>query len=70
MPPPHGVRMVTGAKNLTRAAIAQAREFAGDLIDAGIDVIGKLNLGHRPQSVHTHADGGGDDSTFGRSAYR
>ena len=36
-----------------------------DLIEARIDVIRKLDFGHRPQAVHAHADRGGDDAALG-----
>jgi hypothetical protein len=51
-------------EELPGAAIANARKLAGDLIEARVDVIRELNFGHRPQAVHTHADGGGDDAAL------
>src|SRR5580693_737395 len=54
-----------GREELPGAAIADAREFAADLIEARVDVIGELNLCDRPQPVHAHADGGGDDAALG-----
>ena len=47
------------------AAIAQPRQLAHDLIEARIDVVGELNFRDRPQAVHAHADGGGDDAALG-----
>ena len=47
------------------AAIAKARQFAHDLIERRINIIGELNFRDRPQPVHAHADGGGDDAALG-----
>ena len=47
------------------AAIAQPRQFAHDLIESRIDVVGELNFRDRPQAVDGHADGGGDDAALG-----
>ncbi len=52
-------------EELAGAAIADARQFAADLIEARIDVVRELNLGDRAQSVHAHADRGGDDAALG-----
>src|SRR5260370_41075956 len=52
-------------EELSGAAIADARQFADDLIEARIDVVRELNLGDRAQAVHAHADGGGDDAALG-----
>src|SRR3984893_17777618 len=52
-------------EELPGAAIAEARQFADDLIEARIDVIRELNLGDRAQAVHAHADRGGDDAALG-----
>ena len=65
MPPPHGVRMVTGAQKSPGAAIPQARELGEDLVARGVDVVGELHFRDRAQSVHAHADRGTDDRAFG-----
>src|ERR1700688_1127510 len=52
-------------EELPGAAIADAREFAHDLIEARIDVIRELDLGDRAQAVHAHAEGGGNDPALG-----
>src|SRR5260370_41101355 len=52
-------------EELTGAAIADARQFADDLIEARIDIIRELNLGDGAQAVHAHADRGGDDAALG-----
>ena len=65
MPPPQGVRIVTGAQKSPGAAIAQPREFREDLVAGGIDVVGELHFRDRPQAVHAHADRGADDRAFG-----
>ena len=52
-------------KEFAGAAIAQPRQFAHDLIEARIDVVGELNFRHRPQPVHAHADGRGHDAPLG-----
>src|SRR5882672_7806103 len=51
-------------EKLAGAAIADARQFAADLIEARIDVVRELNLGDRAQPVHAHADRGGDDAAL------
>src|ERR1700732_3834541 len=52
-------------EELSGAAIADARQFADDLIEARIDVVRELNLGDRAQAVHAHADRSGDDAALG-----
>ena len=52
-------------REITGAAIADAREFARDLVHGRIDVVGELDLGDGLQAVHRHADGRGDDAAFG-----
>src|ERR1700738_3888855 len=52
-------------EELSGAAIADARQFADDLIEARIDVIRELNLGDRAQAVHAHADRSGHDAALG-----
>ena len=52
-------------EELPGAAIADARQFAADLIEARINVVGELNFRDRAQAVHAHADGGGDDAALG-----
>ena len=47
MPPPQGVRIVTGEKKLAGAAIADPRQLTDDLVETGVDVIGELDLGDR-----------------------
>src|ERR1700682_1794041 len=52
-------------EELPGAAVADARQFADDLIEARVDVIRELNLGDRAQAVHAHADRSGDDAALG-----
>src|ERR1700722_7355230 len=54
-----------GCEELSGAAIADARQFATDLIEARIDVVRELNFGDRPKAVHAHADRGSNDAAFG-----
>src|SRR4029077_2459130 len=53
-----------GCGELTRRAVAQPGELAHDLIEARIDVIGKLDFRDRLEAVDPHADGRGDDAAF------
>src|ERR1700735_2389904 len=49
----------------TGTAIAQSGKFTDDLIECGVDVVGKLNLGDRAQSVDAHPDRRAQNSAFG-----
>ena len=53
-----------GRGEVTRRSVAQPRRLADELVEAGIDVVGELDLGHGPQPVRAHADGRGDDAAF------
>ena len=65
MPPPLGANRHR-RRPLAAAAVAQLRQLVRDLIERRVHVIGKLNLGHRPQAVHAHADRHADDAAFGQ----
>ena len=52
-------------EEFTAGAIAKSRQLADDLVEARVDVIGKLNFGDRPQAVDAHADRRADDAAFG-----
>src|ERR1700678_2296337 len=54
-----------GREEFPGTAVADARQFTADLIEARIDVIRKLNFGDRAQAVDAHADGRGDDAALG-----
>ena len=53
-----------GRNEVRRAAIAQPRELADDLVIGRVDVVGELDFGDRPQPVHAHADRGADDAAL------
>ncbi len=53
-----------GGMELAGRAVTQPRQLAHDLVEARIDVIGELDLGHGLQAVHAHADCGGDDAAL------
>jgi hypothetical protein len=46
-------------------AVAHPRRLRDDLVEGGIDIIGELDLGDRPQPVGGHADRGRDDAVLG-----
>ncbi len=50
---------------LASRAITQTRQLAHHLVEGRIDVIGKLDLGDRLQTVHAHADRSSDDASLG-----
>ena len=54
-----------GREEFAAGAVAESRQLADDLVEAGIDVVGKLDLGDRAQAVDAHADRGADDAAFG-----
>ena len=54
----HGTDKVIGG------TIAHARSLTDQLVKAGVDVIGKLDLGHRTKTIGRHANANADDSTF------
>ena len=45
-------------------AIAHLGDFADDLVVAGVDVVGELDLDQRLDAIGGHADGGRDDPAF------
>ena len=49
---------------LAGRAVTQARRFRNNLVGRRVEVVGKLDFGHRAQAVGTHAHGGTDDATF------
>ena len=49
----------------TGGPVSQARQLADDLIEGGVGVVGELDLHHRLQPMHAHADGRTDDATLG-----
>ena len=53
-----------GGEKFARAAVADASELTDDLIEARINVVGKLNLGDGSESVNAHADGRADNAAF------
>ena len=46
-------------------AVAQPRRLGDDLVRRRVEVVGELDLDHRPQPVGRHADRGADDAAFG-----
>src|ERR1700678_760113 len=54
-----------GCEELSGAAVANARQFTADLIEAWIDVIRKLNFCDGAPAVDAHTDGRGDDAALG-----
>ena len=46
-------------------AVAQPRGLGDDLVRRRVEVVGELDLHHRPQAVGGHADRGADDAAFG-----
>ena len=54
-----------GRVELSGRAIAQSRCFGHDLIEGGVDVVGKLNFDHRAQAVCAHPDRRCDNTSFG-----
>ena len=56
----HGHRCV----KLAGAPVSDARELAHDLVVGRIDVVGELDLGHRPEPVNGHADRGRENTAF------
>src|SRR5208282_731171 len=52
-------------KEIAGAAVADAGQFAANLVKTRVDVVGELNFSDRPQSVHAHADGGRHDAALG-----
>ena len=55
-----------GRGPLATAAITQFGQFAGDLVKRGVEVVGKLDFGHRPETVDSHPDCRGNDSSLGQ----
>ena len=45
-------------------AVAHLGAFGDDLVEAGVDVVGELDLGDGAQAVGGHADGDGDDAVL------
>src|ERR1700688_3774261 len=52
-------------EKIAGTAVADAGQFAANLVKARIDVVRELNLGDRPQSIHAHADGARHDAALG-----
>ena len=48
-----------------RGAIAHPRDFADDLVVAGVDVVGELDFDDGLEAIGRHADRGADDPAFG-----
>src|SRR3546814_2080790 len=46
-------------------AVTDAGGFGDDLIEAGVDVVGELDLRDGAKAVGRHADGGADDAALG-----
>ena len=44
--------------------VAQSRRFADQLIEAWVDIIRKLDLRHRAQTVSCHANADANDAAF------
>ena len=53
-----------GRGELAGGAVAQLGRLRHDLVIGGIDVVGELDLHHRPQAIGPHADGGPDNAAF------
>ena len=53
-----------GANEVIGGTIAHARGLTDQLIETGVDVIRKLNLGHGTQAIGCHADSNANDATF------
>ena len=47
-----------------RRAITQPRGFGNQLVEPGIDIVRKLDLGHRAQAIGRHAHGCADNAAF------
>ena len=50
---------------VARRAVAQPRRLGDDLVRGRVEVVGELDLDHRPQAVGRHADRRADDAAFG-----
>ncbi|MNE80696.1 hypothetical protein D3C80_1772910 [compost metagenome] len=50
---------------LAGRTVAQARRLRDDLVGSRVEVVGELDLHHRPQAVGAHAHGSADDATLG-----
>ena len=50
---------------LVDRAVAQARRLGHDLVGSRIEVVGELDLAHRPQAVGAHAHRHADDAALG-----
>ena len=50
---------------LAHRAVAQARRFRHDLVGGRIEIVGELDLAHRPQAVGAHAHRHADDAALG-----
>ena len=57
---PHDER----AGEVAGGPVTQSRSLRDDLVVGGIDVVGELDLDHRPQAVGGHADRRADDAAF------
>ncbi len=53
-----------GSTKLTAGTVAQFGSLGHQLIEARKDVIGELNLRHRPETVNSHAYGRTDNGRF------
>jgi hypothetical protein len=49
---------------LARRTIAQPRRFGHELVQPRIDIVGELDLGHRPQAIGGHAHRHADDAAL------
>ena len=58
--------MTTGISMRPRDRLRKLREVARDLLERWIGEGVELNLDHRSQSVHRHADSGADDARLGQ----
>ena len=52
-------------REVARRAIAQPCGLGDDLVRCRIEVVGELDLRHRPQAIRAHADRDADDAAFG-----
>jgi hypothetical protein len=59
------MRTVIGAVNSAPEAVPQPRRLGNQLVETGVDVVGELDLGNRPQTVRPHPDGDADDPALG-----
>ena len=66
MPPPAGVRNVSGAVNSPPDSVAYLCDFIDDLVIGREDVVCELNFSDRSKTIQAHAHSDGGNATFGQ----